>query len=107
MAMPPGRSAMTDGLLQKRRACGNTPTNSQQAPARTWTSETALLGQEAPQGRKAELRPSVPAPPLGPPAASVDDQRSGHTRSGCGQFQAAVCSVCSGTYARMAPLVSL
>jgi len=63
----------------------------------TWTSETRLLGQAAPQGRKAELRPSVPAPFLGAPAASVLVQRSGHTRSGCGQFHAAVCSVCRGT----------
>lgn len=61
----------------------------------TWTSETLLLGQAAPQGRKAELRPSVPA--LGAPAASALVQRSGHRRSGCGQFHAAVCSVCSGT----------
>ena len=61
----------------------------------TWTSETLLLGQAAPQGRKAELRPSLPA--LGAPAESALVQRSGHRRSGCGQFHAAVCSVCSGT----------
>ena len=61
----------------------------------TWTSETLLLGQAAPQGRKAELRPLVPA--FGAPAASALVQRSGHRRSGCGQFHAAVCSVCSGT----------
>ena len=63
----------------------------------TWTSETLVLGQAAPQGRNAELRPSVPAPFLGAPVASALVQRSGHTRSGCGQFHAAVCRVCRGT----------
>ena len=39
----------------------------------------------------------MPAPFLGAPVASALVQRSGHTRSGCGQFHSAVCRVCRGT----------
>lgn len=65
---------------------------------RACASATWALMQEAPQGRKAEARPSGPA--FGPPRASGVVQRSGQKRSGCGQFHGAVCSASSGTCAQ-------